>query len=265
MKQQFILHHQISGSGSAVVLLPGMLGTTSFWEPLAKILAKTHQVICFDLLGFGHSPAPENIAYTLEDHIQALINSLNELNIKTKITLAGHSMGAIMATNFAAKYPGMVSKLILIAPVIFKTPAEAKENIAQHSSLPKILLYGPIAYIACHIFCKFLKPLTKIGVVLAFHNMPKKVAEDTLLHTWHSYSKTLEKVIENQNLISDIEKIKVPITIVYGKNDNRIIKKNIDQLKSFKNIKIVALNGENHQFPIYQPELLIKIMNLPTT
>lgn len=259
---KFILHHKIYGSGPVVVLLPGMLGTTSFWEPLTKILEKNYTVVSFDPLGFGHSPTPKNLDYTLEDHTKALSDSLDLLDIKKPIILVGHSMGAIIAVNFAVKYPNKISKLILVAPAIFKNPKEAKANIAQHSSLPKILLYGPLAYVACHIFCKFLRPITKIGVVWAFRDMPKQVAEDTLLHTWHSYSKTLKNVIENQDLFSDIRKILTPTVVLYGLNDSRVIEKNIKLLKKYNSrVKLIPLKNAGHQFPIYQPSLVAKYIN----
>ncbi|MBI2022075.1 alpha/beta fold hydrolase [Candidatus Daviesbacteria bacterium] len=88
------LFTEVSGQGKTVVLLPGMLATTAFYRPLAKILSLKHQVVSMDLLGFGRSEAPKESDYSLNEHLESINKTLEVLQIDKPFTLVGHSMGA---------------------------------------------------------------------------------------------------------------------------------------------------------------------------
>ncbi len=256
------LFTEVSGQGKTVVLLPGMLATTAFYRPLAKILSLKHQVVSMDLLGFGRSEAPKESDYSLNEHLESINKTLEVLQIDKPFTLVGHSMGALLALSYAARFPQSVSKLILLNPPVFFSKEEAKENITNHSALPKILLYGQIAKLACLIFCNLLRPLTTVGVTYFLKDLPREVAADTLLHNYNSYSKTLENVIENQDIIKDLKKLKILTLIVYGDQDKRVNIQNIQRLVQFNNrVKIIALKDLGHQLPLFQPDLVANLIN----
>lgn len=256
-----ILYTEVSGSGSPVLLIPGMLATTKFWKEISEKLSKNHKVISLDILGFGQSPAPKNLDYTISDHTQSILKTLDDLQIKENLIVVGHSMGALLALDLALEKPGLVKKLILISPPIFKSKTEARDNISRFSALHPILLYGNVARITCLIFCNLLRPLTRIGVIFAFGDLPREIAADTLLHNYSSYSKTLENVVENQNFFERISQIKVPIKIIYGENDKRIIQENLEELKK-KNPKIEIEHFPNlgHQLPLQDPQIVLNLI-----
>src|SRR3989338_5067156 len=115
MKDQLLLSYHQKGSGEDIVLLPGMLATTNFWKVIQKKLSTKYKVTSLDLLGFGLSPKPDNIDYSYQDHLESLNNTLTHLNIQ-KFTLVGHSMGGLIALNYAKAYPNKVKKLFIISP-----------------------------------------------------------------------------------------------------------------------------------------------------
>ncbi len=258
----FKLNTEILGdSKQTIVFLPGMLATISFWINLALTLSKKYQTVSLDLLGFGNSPKPK-INYTLTEHLDSINLTLNSLNINQPFILVGHSMGGLLALEFTKKYPQKVKKLILVSTPIFLSARQAQENISKHSSLHKSLLYGPSARLACFIFCKYLRPLTALGVIYFLKNLPRQVAKDTLLHTWYSYSGTRKNIVENQNPLKDIEKIKCPIRIIYGQYDKRINLSNLLKFQSQnKNIRIKQIKNVGHQLPLSKPEALINLIN----
>ncbi|MBI2022076.1 alpha/beta hydrolase [Candidatus Daviesbacteria bacterium] len=88
------------------------------------------------------------------------------------------------------------------------------------------------------------------------------MAADTLLHNYNSYSKTLENVIENQDIIKDLKKLKILTLIVYGDQDKRVNIQNIQRLVQFNNrVKIIALKDLGHQLPLFQPDLVANLIN----
>ncbi|MEW6767207.1 MAG: alpha/beta hydrolase [Pseudomonadota bacterium] len=105
------MSYLVAGKGDPVVLLHGFAETSHMWRPLIEQLAKNHEVIAPDLRGFGSTSAPES-GYTKKEMAQdvhALVKSLGY----SKIRLAGHDIGLMVAYAYAAQYPDEVERLVL--------------------------------------------------------------------------------------------------------------------------------------------------------
>ncbi len=106
------LHYLTAGKGDPVLLLHGYAQTSHMWRPLIAELAKTHTVIAPDLRGFGDSSKPES-GYdkkTMAKDVHALMAGLGH----TRIQLAGHDIGLMVAYAYAAQYPDEVRKIVLM-------------------------------------------------------------------------------------------------------------------------------------------------------
>lgn len=251
-----ILYYEVEGIGQPIVLLPGMLATTTSWKDVTSILKVNSKVIALDLLGFGKSKAPISSEYTINDHVESIHKTLESVE-KDRVILVGHSMGALIAASYAARFPTQVKKLILISPPIFKSRIEAKHNITKNSRLPHYLLYGNTAKITCLIACLLFRRITQAFIPFFLKDMPSTIAKDSLLHTWWSYSRTLTHVIENQNVCRDLKKLDMPIKIIYGQNDTRIIQQNIEELKDCnKKVEIRRVKNADHFIQFRKPKVI---------
>lgn len=106
------IHYLFSGSGEPVILLHGYAQNSHMWRPLIPELAKTHTVIAPDLRGFGDSSKPES-GYdkkTMAQDIHGLADSLG----LTRIEIVGHDIGLMVAYAYAAQYPSVVDKIVLM-------------------------------------------------------------------------------------------------------------------------------------------------------
>ena len=106
------LHYLIAGKGDPVLLLHGYAQNSHMWRPLIPELARTHTVIAPDLRGFGDSAKPER-GYdkkSMAQDIHALAGSLGH----TRIGLAGHDIGLMVAYAYAAQYPAEVERIALM-------------------------------------------------------------------------------------------------------------------------------------------------------
>jgi pimeloyl-ACP methyl ester carboxylesterase len=91
------------------------------WDPMAMRLGKTHRIIAFDLPGFGASDKPD-VRYDLPFFIETLHGIVQALHL-TPFMLLGHSLGGMIAADYAAAYPDEVTMLTLLAPAGFlRTP-----------------------------------------------------------------------------------------------------------------------------------------------
>jgi pimeloyl-ACP methyl ester carboxylesterase len=106
------LHYLIEGTGEPIVLLHGYAQTSHMWRPLIPELAKRHMVVAPDLRGFGDSAKPEG-GYdkkTMARDIHALAGALG----LSRVGIAGHDIGLMVAYAFAAQYPQAVTKIALM-------------------------------------------------------------------------------------------------------------------------------------------------------
>src|SRR5437588_589817 len=99
------LYSEVRGSGDPIVFLPGMEGSTRFWNRDLDSLSASHRLIFVDELGFGQSPWPEDSQYTLDDQLGALHRTLLALDATHDVTIVAHSFGTVLAAWYAARYP----------------------------------------------------------------------------------------------------------------------------------------------------------------
>ncbi|MBA3758374.1 alpha/beta hydrolase [Candidatus Saccharibacteria bacterium] len=244
-----ILNYIDKGEGKPIVFLHGLAASLNYWNSYVAELSKTNRVIVVDLLGFGRSPQSAS-DYTPETHVQAIRQTLESLNVHEPLTLVGHSMGALIALKFAAGFPNEISRLVLAGMPIFKSEEEAKKDITKSKKRFKYAYYGLSSRVLCTTWCYALRPISKRLAPLYLPKLPKAVAEDSVLHTWRSYSESLHNVIEAQNVSEDLHKLKIPTVLIYGNKDSQVVLRNAKLPKVIpEHVDVVILEG-THNLPL---------------
>jgi pimeloyl-ACP methyl ester carboxylesterase len=105
--------YRIAGSGPPIVLIHGMLNSSSHWQSVALNLARDHTVIAPDLIGHGDSAAPRG-DYSLGAHAASIRDLLAAVGIE-RATIVGHSLGGGVAMQFFYQFPQRVERLVLIS------------------------------------------------------------------------------------------------------------------------------------------------------
>jgi 3-oxoadipate enol-lactonase len=100
------------GRGPAVVLLHCLGVDHHVWDETAAALAATHEVICYDFPGHGETPVPPQ-GYAIEDLSAQLLAVLDAEGIE-RASIAGISLGGLVAQHFAAVHGARTSSVILV-------------------------------------------------------------------------------------------------------------------------------------------------------
>ncbi|MFJ2900009.1 alpha/beta fold hydrolase [Streptomyces sp. NPDC087218] len=95
----------------AGVLLHGLGGSTTWWEPVLPALRDLN-VVRVDLLGHGTSAKPAG-GYGIAEQARRVGAVLDELGIR-RATVVGHSTGGAVATSLAEQRRGLVAAIALI-------------------------------------------------------------------------------------------------------------------------------------------------------
>ena len=107
------IYYEIHGKGEPLILISGLGGDRTFWQPHVETLSFQYKLIVFDTRGIGLTDAPRE-PYNLEMFADDLAGLMQGLGIN-HAHLLGFSMGGNIALQFALKYPAMVNKLIIAA------------------------------------------------------------------------------------------------------------------------------------------------------
>jgi pimeloyl-ACP methyl ester carboxylesterase len=105
--------YRVAGSGPPVVLIHGMLNSSSHWRSVALDLAREHTVIAPDLIGHGDSAAPRG-DYSLGAHAASIRDLLAAQGID-RASIVGHSLGGGVAMQFFYQFPQRTERLVLIS------------------------------------------------------------------------------------------------------------------------------------------------------
>lgn len=259
LSNQTILHADDTGSGTPIVLLHGMAGSARYWEGLTDHLSQNLRVIAIDLMGFGQSPQSLG-GYTVQEHVSSIRTTLLALSVLEPMIVVGHSMGALLAFSYAATFPDTVKQVILINPPFYKNQIEARSDIVNGKRWRKYAYFGVTSHLLCTTWCYWLRPISRRVAPLYLRKKPRHIAQDSVLHSWRSYSESLDNVIERQTIISDLATIKIPIKIIYGSQESPVVLANTEQLQGkFSNVSLQMLNG-SHNLPLELPRQIKEII-----
>jgi 4,5:9,10-diseco-3-hydroxy-5,9,17-trioxoandrosta-1(10),2-diene-4-oate hydrolase len=112
------LHYHEAGSGEPIIFLhgsgPGASGYSNFKGNYPVFADAGYRAIVPDLPGFGLSSKPDT-NYLLDFFVEAVHGLVTKLGIE-RCTLLGNSLGGAIALKYTLDHPGVVSRLILMAP-----------------------------------------------------------------------------------------------------------------------------------------------------
>jgi pimeloyl-ACP methyl ester carboxylesterase len=127
------LRYELAGTGPrTLVLLHEMGGTLETWD---AVMPRLHgfRVLRFDMRGAGLSQKIRTLSFG--DLVEDLKQLLDALGIVEIVAMAGVAVGAAVAAGFAARHPGRVGKLLLMAPATGIAPERREETIKLAASI----------------------------------------------------------------------------------------------------------------------------------
>lgn len=124
---EFRTHYIEQGSGEPVILVHGGgagADGTSNWTGCLPFFAKRKRAIAVDLVGFGHSDAPDPAGFTYSQDARnaQLIAFIEALGLE-KVSLVGNSMGGATSLGVAMQRPDLIENLVLMGSAGMPGPA----------------------------------------------------------------------------------------------------------------------------------------------
>jgi pimeloyl-ACP methyl ester carboxylesterase len=103
-------------TGPSYILLHGIGMGRRYWGALTDTLGQHGRVYALDLPGFGDAPEPET-PLDMQQSGDLIAELVENLGIANPV-LVGHSMGAQVAVEAAARHPELFDRVVLISPTV---------------------------------------------------------------------------------------------------------------------------------------------------
>ena len=129
---------QTQGSGTDVILIPGLASSRDVWADLASDLRKNHRVHLVELAGFAGTPAiPNPGGKVVAPAADAIAEYIHTQHINAP-AIVGHSLGGEIALMLGARHPDRVGRLMIVDALPFYTlmidPAATSETAARQAT-----------------------------------------------------------------------------------------------------------------------------------
>ena len=242
------LYTEIRGSGDPVVFLAGLQGSTRYWGGAFDPLTSEHRLIFVDALGFGRSPWPRDIAYTLDDQLAALRRTLVSKGATAKVTLVAHSFGTIIAAHYAARYPAEVSRIVLLGTPIFANEQQARERIRNMTALGALFTFNrPLANLSCMTMCAF-RPLLRRLLPRLRPGLNRDVVADSVLHDLPAVEGSVNQVLLTERVEEALRRVGAKAVLVHGRADAVTPLEDARRIAQKTGARLIEVAGNHHQY-----------------
>jgi pimeloyl-ACP methyl ester carboxylesterase len=136
------------GTGTPVVLIPGIQGRWEWMQPAVDVLSKHCRVVTFSLADEPTSGASFDESAGIWSYVQQVNEVLDATGIR-KATICGVSYGGLIAASFAARHPDRVSGLVLTSAI----PPSWRPNARARFLMRAPLLLSPLFCIGSLRMC----------------------------------------------------------------------------------------------------------------
>ena len=246
MRPANALHYDSIGppAAPAILLLHGITGSRRYWSKKIRPLAREFRLIVPDLIGFGLSPKP-HVEYTIElfrDSVRALVE---ELGLQDRpLILIGHSLGGLVALEYAARYSGHVTRMILLSLPRFESPASAHAVFWRGSPHYRRLLNQQSLQAT-------LAQMKRSGLEITLRyilRFPLAVLVDSHKFTFKSLTSTLEHCLLNYQVDRVLPLVpRVPTLLIHGEQDSVAPLAHVVPIsESYPFVRLVTLRGTGH-------------------
>ena len=104
------IYYEMVGSGLPLVMIHAGVADSRQWNNEFAVFSQNHQVLRYDMRGYGKSEPVEGEF----SHFSDLVSLLSALEIPEPFVLMGCSMGGGLAMDFALTHPSKVKALIMV-------------------------------------------------------------------------------------------------------------------------------------------------------
>lgn len=239
-----------AGKGPPVLFLHGIASSSVTFDHVIPELTPSHHVVALDLMGFGHSVAPADAQFTLDEHVDAVVTTLQRLTVKKPLTLVGHSLGSLIAVRLASKYPKYVKHLVVVSPPVY-LPSDTMADPLDRAQMD--------VYQRLYHFMRDNPGFTQTAAHALERISPIRGLVDVSEDNWRAFSLSLERCIESQSTVTDLAQVHAPIDLIYGTLDPFLAPSGLRVIERMRGVATTRVEGVDH---VIRPKMAAEVVRI---
>lgn len=239
------------GNGIPLVFIHGWGVNSAVWQPLIPRLLEHYQVITIDLPGFGENQNVQLNHYNLDNIAELIVNTIQQPAV-----YVGWSLGGLVASTIALKYPEQLTALVTVAssPCFVEGehwPAIKADVLASfHQQLatnPEQTIKGFLKIQAMGS-PNVRQDIKQISTLVMQYDMPSK----------NTLSSSL-RLLETSDYRQQLRDIQKPFLRCYGRLDSLVPQAAIEKIdKLVPDSKSITFQASSHAPFISEPDLFVE-------
>lgn len=243
-----VLHWAGSGETFPVICLHGIGSAAESWSLLAEALDETFSIFAWDMPGYGASDDLTILDPRTDSYATALSMMLDAAEIPRAI-IVGHSLGALIAGRFAAKWPERTAGLALLSPALgyHVQPGQALPANVQ-ARIDDLERLGPEQFAASRAANLVYRPTDNPKLVEQIQKAMASVRQPGYGNAVH--------ILAGGDLVADARIVSAPTIVITGTNDivtpasgARLVHGNLRQAAGY-----VEIQHAGHALPQQAPD-----------
>jgi len=201
-----LLHFEVVGRrGQPIIFLHSWLGSWRYWLPTMEHVSDRYRTYALDFWGFGESDRHDS-QFTIAEYVNLLYAFMDHLGL-TKVNLAGHGLGGMVAIRAASEQPERFIKVMVV-----NTPIQGSQvqSVARPGALSRLLGRST----PTNVWARLIRQLD-----VDYPQILAEIIEDTESLSENLVQRVLASIIET-DLRPDLARLELPLLAVYGERDN---------------------------------------------
>ena len=225
------------GNGKPIIILHGIMGSSDFWIPTAKVLSDKYRVLIPDLPNHGNSLHTNTLDY------QSMANIIEEFAVTNNIEkpiIIGHSYGGKIALQMTKKNNIDIEKIVVIDITSGKQDSKNIEKMIKILSLP-------LPFISSYEQAsKYFASLTDDQNTITLLSKGLKREGKQLRWKWNTelLCRQYSQILQPTTLPTQCH---IPLLLIKGELSDYITPSGIRELQnSFTQVKVASVANAGH-------------------
>jgi len=251
-----------SGTGTPVVIIPGMLGGAfGFRKVTAQLAAHGERAIIVDPLGTGGSSRPDKADYSMQAQATRVAAALDSIGVAHAVVV-GHAAGTPIALRLALLRPAMVRAVVAVSGSASEQFSSGRMKLALKLS-PILKLFGGQQRAQSHVVNGLREssadPSWVTDDVVAEYTAPYKTDFDATLRV----VKSVAGAKEPWPLLAHLSRVRAPVVLVLGTGSAKQAVKHEDIVamrRALPAMRIDSIAGSGAFVQEESPEMLVQVV-----
>lgn len=251
------LHVEDSGPGSTgetILFSHGLLWSARMFDAQVAALRDRYRCVAYDHRGQGRSAVPRGRSVPIETCYEDAVALIEALDLGP-VHVCGLSMGGFVALRLAARHPGLVRSLALLATSADPEPPESRRRYAALAAVARVTGLRPVADRGMRVMFgrTFLSDPAR--------SLERQIWRDRLIGNRRSVHKAVRGAIERPGVAHELPAIHAPTLVAVGNEDVATPPPHSDRMATaIADARLERIPGAGHSPTLEQPRAVIAML-----